>query len=213
MLALAGCRSNPNAVRSEEELLQQKIATLTLRGQVLTADLTLAKNPIPYLSIDGANKKLDLKAKGKAIRSFGLGRIQRAGGNPSAVDVWTKTDLKPLQQTERTQLVPGAGESTTSSIATKAPWGPQRMPADYDLICKGNLVLEIRSLASEQSRNRFTRWFVSGYRRVRDWGREVFQHRNAEYKERIEIWMNEDDAKLLFWSLPKQFDILLVGIQ
>jgi hypothetical protein len=86
------------------------------------------------------------------------------------------------------------------------------MPADYDLICKGNLVLEIRSLPSVQSSNRLTRWIVGSYRRVSDWSRDVLGRRNSGFRERIEVWMSEDDARLLFWSLPKQFGILLLNV-
>ena len=85
------------------------------------------------------------------------------------------------------------------------------MPSDYDLICKGAQALEIRSLASEQSHGRFTRWIVSSYRQVRDWSRDLWLRNRSEYKESIEIWVGEDDAKLLFWSLPKQFSILILN--
>ncbi len=83
------------------------------------------------------------------------------------------------------------------------------MPADYDLICKGDLALQIRSLASVQSHNRFTGWVVSSYRQMRDWARDVLRRNRSDYRQSIEIWIAEDDAKLLFWSLPKQFSILI----
>ncbi len=85
------------------------------------------------------------------------------------------------------------------------------MPSEYDLICKGAQALEIRSLASEQSHNRFTRWAVSSYRQVRDWARGVLRRNKSDYRESIEIWVGEDDAKLLFWSLPRQFSILVLN--
>lgn len=127
------------------------------------------------------------------------------------MQTWTEIEAKPLQITARARMVPGSGESTTTSVATREPWGPKRMPADFDLVCKGNQALEIRSLPSEQSRTRFTRWFVGGYRQVRDWARNVLGRRKALYQESIEVWMGEDDAQLLFWSLPKQFGILLLN--
>ena len=82
---------------------------------------------------------------------------------------------------------------------------------DYDLLCKENRLVGIRSLASAESRTFVTRWIVGGFRRSRDWARNVFGRRNSGYSESLEIWLSEDDAQLLFWSLPKQFDILILN--
>jgi len=120
-------------------------------------------------------------------------------------------EARPLQAPVRARVVPGSGEATTSSTATKEPWGPKRMPADYDLLCKGDKALQVRSLLSDPSRSGFTRWIVSSYRQVRDWARERFGGGKSIHLESIEIWMGEDDAQLLFWTLPKQFGILLMS--
>ena len=196
--------------QTEEQQLRQRIAGLTRQEQALTAELSLARSPGPYLALDLANRKVDLKIKGHSLRSFAIAKFERTGGSPVAAQIWTETEIKPLQLTPRAKVVPGSGESTTSSIATKDPWGPHRMPMDYDVICKDDRALEIRSLASGQSNTRFARWIVSGYRQTRDWARDLLGRRSSSYREFIEIWLSEDDAKLLFWSLPKQFGILIL---
>jgi hypothetical protein len=84
------------------------------------------------------------------------------------------------------------------------------MPSDYDLVCKGDQALRIRSLLSDQSHSGFTRWFGNAYLQVQDWARGVLGGRKSSYRESIEIWLGEDDAKLLFWSLPEEFGILLL---
>jgi len=216
MLALiVSCRSSQTQQAgrglSEEQELRHKFAELSRREQVLTAELALARNQAPYLALDVVNRKLDLKVQGHSLRSFNIVKIQRKGGSPFLAQNWLEIEAKPLQITTRPRLVPGSGEATTASVATRDPWGPKRMPADYDLICKGAQALEIRSLASEQSYNRFTRWIISSYRQFRDWTREVFSRNKSVYKESIEIWLGEDDAQLLFWSLPKQFGILVLN--
>lgn len=214
VLSAVSCRSRQNQQTGrglpEEQELRGKIAGLTRQEQVLTAELSLAKNPAPYLAIDYANRKIDLKVQGNSLRSFAFSKIKRTGGSQFMAQTWTEIEARPLQTATRARMVPGSGEATTSSIATREPWGPKRMPLDFDLICKGNQAVEIRSLPSERSRSRFTRWIVSGYRQVRDWARNVVGGRGSAYRESIEIWMAEDDAQLLFWSLPKQFGILLL---
>jgi hypothetical protein len=211
VLLLASCRGGSTGQSlPEEQELRRNISALTKKEQILTAELALARSQAPYLVIDVANRKLDLKIQGYSLRSFNAATIKHNGGSPFVAQTWVKTEAKPLEVTARSQVVPGSGEATTASVATQDPWGPKRMPADYDLICKRSQALEIRSLASEQSRSRVTRWIVSSYRQTRDWLRDVWNRDRSGYKESFEIWIGEDNAKLLFWSLPKQFSILLV---
>jgi hypothetical protein len=209
---LASCRSSQTGrTLTEDQELQQKIAALSRREQVLTAELALARSQAPYLSVDFTTRKMDLKIQGYSLRSFTIDIIKRTGGSPVVAQTWIEQEARPLQVTARSRVVPGSGEATTAAVATHDPWGPQRMPADYDLICRGAQALEIRSLASGQSHNRFTRWIVSSYRQVWDWARGVWRRNKSDYKESIEIWVSEDDAKLLFWSLPRQFSILILN--
>jgi hypothetical protein len=212
VLLLVSCRSGAGGASgglTEEQELRQKVAALTKQEQVLSAELSLARNPAPYLAVDITNRKIELRAQGRSLRSFPIATIKRNGGTPFVAQTWVVIEAKPLQIQERAKVVPGSGESTTASVATKDPWGPKRMPTDYDLICKGARALEIRSLASEQAHYRVTRWMISGYRQFRDWMRDLWNRNRTTYKESLEIWMGEEDAKLLFWSLPKQFGILI----
>jgi hypothetical protein len=213
-LLAVSCRSHsgqPSQGSSEEQNVQERIAMLTRQEQILSAEISVAKSPTPYLSIDFLTGKIELKAQGRSLRSFSISKISRTGGPPFVAQTWEETEAKPLQNPERAKMVPGSGEETTSSIATRNPWGPKRMPLDYDLLCKGNRLVGIRSLPSAQSRSRFTRWIIGGFRQSRDWARNVFGRRQSTYRESLEIWLPEDDAQLLFWSFPKQFDILILN--
>jgi hypothetical protein len=210
LVAYRSHRAQPPAEMSEEQKLREQLATLTRREKFLTAELALAKSPAPYIAVDLAGRKIELKIRGRSLRSFPITIVKRSGGAPFIAQTWTGTEIKPLQTPSRARMVPGSGEATTSSIATRDPWGPKRMPGDFDLICKGDQALQIRSLPSTQSGSRFTRWIASGYRQVRDWTRDLIGRSKSAYSEYFEIWLSEDDAKLLFWSLPKQFGILIL---
>jgi len=208
------CRSHEarqvGAGSPEERELREKIAMLSRQAQVLSAEISLAKSPTPYVAVDIANRKIDLKVQGRSLRSFAIRKIQRAGGSSFVARTWMEIEARPLESTVRAKVVPGSGEAATASLATREPWGPRRMPSDYDLVCKGDQALKIRSLVSDQSGSRFTRWLGNAYRQVRDWARSALGGRKSTYHESIEIWLGEDDAKLLFWSLPKEFGILLL---
>jgi outer membrane murein-binding lipoprotein Lpp len=214
-LLLAGCTSRQGSQTgskpSEEQALRDRIALLSRQEQILTAEIALAKNPAPYLALDLKNRRIDFKVQGHSLRGFPITKISRSGDAPFVVQTWMGIEARPLQAPVRARVVPGSGEETTSSTATKEPWGPKRMPADYDLLCKGDQALQIRSLLSDPSRSRFTRWIVSSYRQVREWARERIGGGKSIHQESIEIWMGEDDAELLFWSLPRQFGILLMS--
>lgn len=208
------CRSRsgqPSQGSSEAQSVQERIAMLTRQEQILSAEIAVAKNPTPYLYIDFLTGKIEFRAQGRSLRSFSIRKISRTSGPPFVARTWEETEAKPIQIPERAKMVPGSGEETTSSIATQNPWGPKRMPLDYDLLCKENRLIGIRSLASAQSRSFFTRWIIGGFRRSRDWARNVFGRRNSGYSESLEIWLSEDEAQLLFWSFPKQFDILILN--
>ncbi len=184
---------------------------LVRQEQILSAEISLARDPTPYLSVDFVTGKIELRVQGRSLRSFPISKISRSDGPPFAAQTWQETEAKPLQLPERAKLVPGSGEETTSSIATQNPWGPKRMPLDYDLICKDTRLVEIRSLPSVESRSRFTRWIIGGFRQSRDWVRDVLERRRSVYRESLEIWLSEDHAQLLFWSLPRQFNILILN--
>jgi hypothetical protein len=204
-------RSEQTQGSSPEQILQEQIAILTRQEQVLSAEISVAKNPAPYLSVDFLTGKIELKAQGRSLRSLSIRRISRNGGSPFVAQIWEETEAQPLQVPERAKMVPGSGEETTASVATQNPWGPKRMPLDFDLLCKGNRLVGIRSLASAQSHSRVTRWIIGGFRRSWDWGRNVFSGKKSAYEESLEIWLSEDDAQLLFWSFPKQFNILILN--
>lgn len=211
----ASCGSRQEAPsgsgKSEEEALRARITGLSARAQLYTAEISLAKNPNPYLAVDFTNRKIDLRVQGHSLRSFPIAGFKRVRGPSFPVDTWTEIEAKPYQSQARARVVPGSGEATTSSTAVKDPWGPKRMPSDYDLICKGDRALEVRSLLSEQTSSRLARWIVGGYRQSRDWVRHALGLGKSPYLMSIEIWMSEEDSRLLFWSLPKQFGILLLN--
>ena len=144
------CRSRsgqPSQGSSEGQNVQERIAMLTRQEQILSAEIAVAKNPTPYLFVDFLTGKIELRAQGRSLRSFSVRKISRTGGPPFVARTWEETEAKPIQIPERAKMVPGSGEETTSSIATQNPWGPKRMPMDYDLLCKENRLVGIRSLA------------------------------------------------------------------
>ena len=214
LLFILFCRSRhagPGLELSETQQLRAKSDELSRQEKLLATELSLARNPAPYVAIDVAGRRMELRIQGRSLRSFPIAKMKRRGGAAFVAQTWMAVEARPLQTPTRARMVPGSGEATSSTIATRDPWGPMRMPADYDLICKGDQALEIRSLPSTQSGNRFTRWIGSGYRQVRDWARDPLGRRERAYRQIFEIWLAEDDAQLLFWSLPKQIGILFVN--
>lgn len=76
---------------------------------------------------------------------------------------------------------------------------------------KITLCIDESAIYLENDGGRSARWIIGGFRQSRDWARNVFGRRKSTYRESLEIWLSEDDAQLLFWSFPKQFDILILN--
>jgi len=192
------------------EELRKQVAELSLRQQVLAAQFSLAQNPAPYLLINLSEHSIGLQAKGRMLRAFHVVEVEKRSATGALNTAWAVKEKKPFEKSERPKVLPGQGDSAAAEAAKKALWGPDRMPADYDLICDGDRILEIRSLPSQQNSSRIGRWGKSAYRRLVEQVRRLKESRNAKNTVKVQLWLSENDAKLLFWSLPKQLGALIV---
>ena len=137
----------------ETQQLRRKYVELRRAEGALAAEYPLAKEPAPYLVVDIPNRSLELKARGRSLRRFGILETRVLSGSDEPSSVWSMTDRRPLAEVERPKIAPGAGEQAAAEAAKKALWGPFRMPADFDLVCEGGDVLQIRALLAERSRS------------------------------------------------------------
>ena len=208
------CRSpRPEAgldAEDEASQLRSRLADLTRQEQALSAEYSLARNPAPYLVVNLSGRNVELRVRGRILRSFPIRDIRKSARLDSSSLAWVVTDKRPFQQIERHSLTPGAGEEATTAAAKQAPWGPQRMPAEYDLVCADAGLLGIRTLLSERVGSPMVGGLVYlGHRII-----ERYRHWRASSGEEpryvIQLRLGESDARLLFWSLPKQLSILVV---
>jgi len=210
-LLLSACSSGRSRGKGDElQQLREKYVELRREEESLTAEYPLAKDPDPYMVVDIPSRSVELKARGRSLRRFGIleTRILSAGDGRTAV--WSLTDRRPLEQVERPKIAPGAGEQAAAEAAKNALWGPFRMPADYDLVCEGGDVLEVRALPAETSHSLVIRWITSARRRSADWFRRWRASGKAKTGYSIQLWLAENDSQLLFWSLPKKMKILVL---
>jgi hypothetical protein len=206
-----GRKASTLADKSSAEAKQLRNRYLKLRGQeeALKIEYDLAKNSVPYLVVDLPNRDLELKTRGRHLRRARILDATTSGIGNAWTALWTLEGRKPLAELERPKITPGAGEDATVEAAQKGIWGPARMPADYDLLCQDGMVLQIRSLPAQDSSNRVYRGLVSTYRHFVDWLRE-WNIGSSHKPHRVRVWVEENDARLIFWSLPKQMQILIV---
>jgi hypothetical protein len=210
-LLVSACGSRGSRGTGDEaQQLREKYVELRRAEEALTAEYPLAKEPAPYLVVDIPNHSLELKARGRILRHFGILETRILSGGDAPSTVWSMTDRRPLAEVERPKITPGAGEQAAAEAAKNALWGPFRMPADFDLVCEGGDVLQIRALPAEKSRSILVRWISSAYRRSADWYRRWRASRDAKPRYSIQLWLAENDSQLLFWSLPKKLSILVL---
>jgi len=188
--------------------LRHGIAELTKLGKDLAAEYALGRNSAPYLVVDTGARNVQLKARGRQLRSFAIVETRKPAKGAPYNAVWKLMGKKPLQETERPKIKPGEGEEAAVAAAKQELWAPHRMPTDFDLLCDGGNVLEIRSLPAGQSGSRITRGVRTAYRRTLDWFRR-WRGRDPQIHYLLQVWLAEGDAQLLFWSLPKEIQILV----
>lgn len=211
MPLVAGCSSDASrGAGNETEQLKKKYVELRRAEAALTAEYPLAKEPAPYLVVDIPNRSAELRARGRSLRRFDILETRVLSGAEAPSSVWSMKDRRPLAQVERPKIAPGAGEQAAAEAAKNALWGPFRMPADFDLVCEGGDVLQIRALPSERSPSGIVRWISSAYRRSADWFRRWRNSGDTQARDLIQLWLAENDSQLLFWSLPKQINILIL---
>lgn len=209
LVSACGSGGSPGA-GDETQQLRKKYVELRRAEEALTAEYPLAKESAPYLVVDIPNRSLELKARGRSLRRFGILEARILSGGDGPTSVWSMTDRRPLAEVERPKIAPGAGEQAVAEAAKNAVWGPFRMPADFDLVCEGGDVLQIRALPAETSHSAIIRWITSAQRRSADWFRRWRASGKEKPRYSIQLWLPENDSQLLFWSLPKKLSILIL---
>jgi hypothetical protein len=176
----------------------------------MTTEYPLARQADPYLVVDLSTRVVELKASGRRLRSFEIADEELTAEVGEDEPTWSLIQKKPLQKTERTRIKPGAGEQGVVAVASQEPWGPHRMPMDYDLICSDAKVLEVRALPAVQPGSGMVRSIKTVYRRMADRIRH-WSLSGQDDGHVVQVWLSEEDSQLLFWSLPKQLKIVIRG--
>ena len=214
LLPVLSCNTNSSSSESSgaerTRQLRRKLAELSRREHLLTAEYSLARNPAPYIIVDLQGGDMAMRARGRDLRTFSVADVREPKRGKSTDPIWKMIEKRPLEKNERPQITPGAGEQATAEAAKQSLWGPHRMPSDYDLICEGDRVLEIRALPSSESGPRVWQWAKTAYRRSIDRYRAWRTANTDTAQDRIQLWLSEEDTRLLFWSLPKKLNLLLL---
>jgi len=214
ILSTVSCHSEPKEKNGHTgtaiQKLQRQLTDLKYREKALQQENVLARKPEPYLLVDLTNPQVELKAKGRVLRAFKVKRLKRELQTiPDTARALL--EVKPIQKTERPKIKPGEGEEATAEALEKNLWGLHRMPQDYDLVLQDGMILEIRALPSEQTGMATVKLLKTLYRKTLDWYRHATSSETAQ-PQTVQLWLDENDARLLFWSLPKQLKILIVPI-
>jgi hypothetical protein len=198
-----------NDQESGAQKLQKKLVEARRREKTLQREIVVAQKPEPYLVLNLASLDVELKAKGRILRAFKINQLKRRTGNIPD-DAQIVSEVRALQKVERPKLKPGEGEAVTNEAAEKNLWGLSRMAMDYDLICQNGMVLEFRALPPEPTGRGPIRFIKTLYRKIADWRRHQTSSNQGRF-EAIQLWLDENDSRLLFWSLPRRLRILVIA--
>ncbi|HSW39793.1 MAG TPA: hypothetical protein VLL97_09910, partial [Acidobacteriota bacterium] len=204
--------THPDPSQTEADAVKtmvEKHRELMRQEEFLTAELVLARQPHPYLVLDIAGGTVELKARGRTLRSAPIRASAYGPSEKGNLISESITSRKPLQAIQRPQISAGAGEDAIVEIALKTSWGPDNMPADYDLIGENQTIIRVRSLPSEEAGSAVRRLFMPAYRRIAVWlGRQKAV--DAGPGLQLTVWLDNDDSRLIFWSLPEKSAVLAI---
>lgn len=189
--------------REASELLS-RIRSLSEARRALELENQVARERSPYLLVDFLSKTVELKARGMTLRVHALEGYEFVRTSPPGNERWNITEKKPLRELQRIRVAPGNGMDGGAAVDTS--WGPARMPPEFDLICEGGRVLEIRAAPGSSSRIIREMQAVSG--RFADLARRLRGLSSPADGGRIRLWLGEGDGRTLYWSLPETLPIL-----
>jgi hypothetical protein len=196
---------------SDIRRMQQALTEMIRHEKALEKEQALAQNSEPYLLVYRSTHTIELKARGRILRAFSVKDIARWMPENSSESTCTLAEVRPIQRTHRPKIKPGSGEAITAEAAKQMLWGLQRMPRDYDLLCDDGNIFEIRALPPEKSRFSFANAPKTLFRRFVDMCRRWKSPRNNPLQQTIQLWLDENDSRLLFWSLPREIKILVLA--
>lgn len=204
-----GCSAQEEGPAAEEAheaaRLDSKIRSLLETRQALELENRVARAGSPYLVVDFPARQIELKARGRLLRAHALEGYAFVATSPPGNDRWDISARKPLREVQRTRVDPGGGEDGEEA-PVDISWGPARMPAEFDLICEGGRVLEIRAVPGASSRFiREMQWLCS---RLADMARRLRGLSSPAEGGRIRLWLGEGDGRTLYWSLPEKLPLL-----
>ncbi len=182
--------------------LASRVHSLGETQRALELESRTARSDSPYLVVDFPAKRVELKARGRTLRVHALETYQFIVTRPPGNDAWDVTEKKPLRPLQRTRLAPGAGEDAPVDIT----WGPERMPSEFDLLCEGGRVLEIR--ASPASSSRIVRGLRAAFARLAEVLLRMSGRSSPAEGGRIRLWLSNRESRVLYWSLPEKLPVI-----
>ncbi len=208
MAGAAGVAGAAGAAEGVETVpLSLRLAEAKRREQALREENRSARAYEPYLVVDTRAREITLKARGRILRAF---TIRDAGSMPAGIPLQARvlSKVEPLKKIARPKMKPGQGEAAAALAAKRPLWGPHRMPVDYDLVCREGVTVHIRALCAKQPLLGPVAWLQNKYRRLKNRYRE-WRSRGDGRGQELLLWLDEDDSRLLLWSLPRRLEILV----
>lgn len=177
-------------------------------------ELELAKGSDFYLVLDTETSRLRLMLRGVVLEEFAVDRLDlgvperlfvNASGSGEVRDrVWTAGTLDPPNRDERQVIQPPDPKTPEEELEPPTADPPQPAPGRYFIRFSEPLVLEVRSAGSSSSF--LGRLYEAGRRRATDAAAVVTGRAAA----RVRVFLSDDDAELLYQSLPPGTRLLVL---
>jgi hypothetical protein len=194
----------------------QDIERLKKESRLLELELKAAGKPSVYAALDIEAKKIYLKIRGIILKEFSIIEIDAIGSgylnrhysivNRKAVFPPKRLEIKPQQNKEKRNATGNTNEQAPQSDT----FDIEDMPSNYTLIFNEGLSISV----SPQFKGGFFMSVLNktnkGFRYIWNSSCRIWNYFKKAPFMRIQIVMDRDDARALYWSLPDNADFILI---
>ncbi|MBI3812858.1 MAG: hypothetical protein HY279_00095 [Nitrospinae bacterium] len=194
----------------------QKIHKLKQENSRLELELKAAVKPSIYAALDIEAKKIYLKIKGVVVKEFNIAGIETIGSGyfngyysmvkRKAVFPPRRIEIKPQQNKERGNAAGSANEPAQQPDT----FDIEDMPSDYTLIFNEGLSISVSPRFKGGFFMSVLNQTIRGLRYIWNSSCRIWNYFKDTPFIKIQIVMDRDDARALYWSLPDNADFIVI---
>jgi len=194
----------------------RKIHKLKQEVSLLESELKAAAKPAVYAILNIESRKIYLKIKGVILKEFNIAEIKTIGivhfngyysmVKRKAIFPPKRIEIKPHRTEEKENLA----ASPQEAIRQTDTFGIEDMPSNYTLIFNEGLSISVSPIFKDGFFMSVLNQTSRGLRYIWNSSCKIWNYFKKTPFIKIQIALERDDARALYWSLPDNVDFIVI---